>query len=63
MWIVLEIETHPDRCIDEAFGPFDDVKAAEQFAEVQYNRPLNLLEDGGHRYNYRAMSLTSPSCA
>jgi len=54
MFIVIEIENHPDRCIADSYGPFGSRSEAETFAVNQETCDYN------RNYNYRIMELTSP---
>jgi hypothetical protein len=54
MYIVLEIENHPDRIITDSYGPFTTRDEAETFATNQ--EVCNYCR----HYNYRIMELTTP---
>jgi len=54
MYIVIELENHPDRCITDSYGPFDSRGEAETFTLNQE------ICDYNRQYNYRIMELTSP---
>lgn len=61
-YMVIKEETHPDRCIDETYGPFDSYSEADTFAEMMEKRPENY--NHGHRlYSFRPYTLTRPENA
>lgn len=64
MYIVMEVENHPDRCIGDIFGPFDTRPEAEAFAEDKYNCSFNFNAPYNHRMNtYTVHLLDSPKGA
>lgn len=56
MYIVYSIETHPDRCLNEFYGPFEDYESARAFADKCEAKPGNY--NGKHRlYNFNVENL------
>lgn len=57
MYVVIEQENHPDRLIENIYGPFDRDGDAAYFAEGKYQSKANW--HNGHRmYDYIVKSLT-----
>lgn len=69
MHIVYAIEKHPDRIIDDVYGPFDTYEEADQFATAMHDHDDNRVLDHhgkfhGYRYfEFRVMPLTAPQDA
>lgn len=69
MYSVYAIEKHPDRIIDDGYGPFDTYEEADQFAKAMHDHDDNRIIDydgnfyGHRRYDYRVLSLTAPKDA
>lgn len=68
-YIVYAIEKHPDRIIDDSYGPFDTYEEANQFANAMHDHDSNrVIHDNGmfygSRYNdFRILLLTAPQNA
>lgn len=69
MHIVYAIEKHPDRIIEDGYGPFDTYEEADQFAKAMHDHDDNrVIHDNGsfygHRYHdFRILSLIAPQNA
>lgn len=61
MYIILKIETHRDRIVDMAIGPFDTWDEARDEADHLYKSPFNRTSDGGRFYNFTVHELEPPA--
>lgn len=70
--IVIEVEKHPDRIIENTYGPFNTYEEADMFAKAMHDHDDNRIighsgctqgYQGYRRFNYNVYDLTAPQNA